>query len=163
MRMDGGGASDSLGVGARRAPSSFAYLDRGGRLRKFGRMDGGQQTMPNASMGLGAIRVEVSGTTDTVRILMFATELSGAVTGVNLHLARPGHDGPIALDLTSNLVQVGPDSVILIHQFDASELQGTLAAQPDPIGDFMAELATGGVYLNLHTTTFPAGEVRGQL
>jgi CHRD domain-containing protein len=48
-------------------------------------MDGGQETMPNASMGPGAIRVEVSGATDTIRILMFATELSGDVTGVNLH------------------------------------------------------------------------------
>lgn len=73
--------------------------------------------------------------------------LSGPVTGAHFHNAIPGANGPVAIDLTDDISQVG--------NFISGTMPLTL--------DIFNKLLTGEYYINLHTAANPAGEVRGQV
>lgn len=155
--------ADFLAPGYEAMEVSFTTINRGTRVRRFARLNGANETTPNQSLATGGVRAEVSGAADRIRVIMFADRLEGQATGAHLHLGLDGQDGPVCLDLSDSIIPVGPDSVLIFRHFDASDLQGALAGDGDPIGALMAELATGNVYFNLHTDAYPMGEVRGQL
>ena len=60
-----------------------------------------------------------------------------------------------------------------IHNFDhfavirlqvrAEDVGGPLGDLDDPFKALIAELAGGGIYINIHTAEYPAGEIRGQV
>ncbi len=93
--------------------------------------------------GLGAFHYTIGTLSLDVNVQL--TELSSDITGAHLHAAAPGVNGSVIVDL-------GPLR-------DGNTIQGTV---PITLNDFFA-LAAGGVYVNVHTTNNPGGEIRGQL
>ena len=95
------------------------------------------------------------------------------VTQAHVHLGQEGVNGGIVLFLCSNLGN-GPegtltcpatDSFSLIHDSTPHEIIGS-ASQGMAAGDFFAfqrAVRQGVAYVNVHTTHFPGGLLRGQL
>jgi len=87
------------------------------------------------------------------------------VTQSHIHLAPVGVNGPVVVFLYPGPTTDG--------RFDGVLAEGTITAAnliPRPaigFGGTMSELLermkTGGAYVNIHTTAYPAGEVRGQI
>jgi hypothetical protein len=83
------------------------------------------------------------------------TGLTGPMSDGHLHLAPAGTNGPVR------------------HGFDNRPLGQTTASFSgdwrfddaiNPLTDALAtSLVTAGLYANIHTSTFPGGEVRGQV
>ena len=98
-----------------------------------------------------------------MQVLATVDGLTGPITVAHLHVARAGETGPVVLDVTPFVTPNGPNGGTIQARFDASALTGPFAAEADPLGAFLAEAVTGGIYLNVHTAANPDGEVRAQL
>lgn len=85
-------------------------------------------------------------------------------TPVHLHFAPPGGNGPIVFDLGFFAPFVLDGSVIrsTLTSILYSPLQGALTS-PLNADQFASALSAGDLYLNIHTNTFGAGEIRGQI
>ncbi len=93
--------------------------------------------------GLGVFHYTIGSLSLDVNVQL--TELSGDITGAHLHTGAPGANGPIAIDLMPLLT--------------GNTIQGTV----DLTFDNLIALASGTLYVNVHTSDNPGGEVRGQL
>jgi hypothetical protein len=99
--------------------------------------------------------------------------MQGSVTQAHLHFAQPGVNGAIMVFLCSNLGNgpVGtpacPEKAGELHgTIDADRIGAGAAAQGVAAGqivEFLRALRAGIVYVNVHSTLYPGGEIRGQL
>ena len=137
------------------------------RLRAF-------DEVPALSTGGGGrfdATISADGSTITYELRYF--NLRGTITQSHLHLGQKGVNGGIMIFLCSNLgngpagtqvCPVGNGSISgTIH---ASDVIGGASSQGLTPGDLNAVLRAirfGVVYANVHTTTFPGGEIRGQV
>ncbi|MEO1596366.1 MAG: CHRD domain-containing protein [Pseudomonadota bacterium] len=98
--------------------------------------------------------------------------LEGEVTRLHLHCAPAGENGPIAIGLV-DLVAVSQDNSESVT-LDANTIIGTVRNRQFPdaaanacgirnLRDLARAINIGFIYWNLHTTAFPAGELRGQV
>ena len=71
------------------------------------------------------------------------------ITASHIHLGAPGANGPVVFPLYTGTGSFDPDNPI----------SGDLTLTADNIADLLA----GNYYVNVHTSDFPAGEIRGQI
>ena len=117
------------------------------------KLTGSHEVPAVTSDGWGSARVVVQGDGASMFYQVSYGGLTGAVVAAHIHLGAIGANGPVALPLA-----VGPSP--FSGTLTADDFTGanglTFAAAVDAI-------RTGGAYVNLHTATHPAGELRGQL
>ncbi len=95
--------------------------------------------------GAGLARIEINDTTNTV-CTDLEVRMIGAVTGAHIHRGAPGTIGPPVITLDA------PDDN------DSDDC--------DQVGDALVDEIRGnpgGFYVNVHTTDFPNGAIRGQI
>ncbi len=95
--------------------------------------------------GLATFNLNKAGTKVTYRVVVEG--LTGPALMAHLHMAAPGMDGAVVVNLTPSIV-----GNVITGSFDPTAFSGLLAAMNE-----------GNVYINVHTAAFPAGEIRGQL
>jgi hypothetical protein len=114
----------------------------------------------NGSAASGGCSVQVSGGTASYSV---AVNGISNITGAHIHIAPSGANGPIRVVLFPNpgganfTTATGAVNGIL-RQGDFNGGQ-VVAITFD---DLVNQLRTGNAYCNVHTTAFPAGEIRGQ-
>jgi len=119
-------------------------------------LNGANQVPPNAATGTGLASLfyndlnTVSTSDDTYTFLLLATGLTSAATGFHLHLGAAGTNGSVIVPLTAAFNMGG---TVLVNFSDA----------PTPDSSFLTNLNASNIYVNIHTPTFPGGEIRGQL
>ena len=117
-----------------------------------GVLSGAQEVpaVPTNASGLGVFTL--SQDRERLKFRVVVAGLSGAITGAHFHIAAPGANAPVAVDLTSfrtgNVVEGEISS------------QGTTPLLTPAL---LAALVQGGVYLNVHTAANPGGEIRAQV
>ena len=139
-------------------------------------LDGASENPPNASPGTGAATVEIDTVAGTLTIRIDLAGLTGRTTAAHIHCctADPG-SGMIGIAMTPATLTGFPFGVTsgnyeqrfdltnsstytlnFIANFGGSSTEGTEAA-------LIAGIQAGKAYLDIHSTAFPAGEVRGFL
>lgn len=105
--------------------------------------------------------------------LSWNNKLEGSVTQAHIHFAQPGVNGAIVVFLCTNLGN-GPAGTQACPASPAS-IQGTiLKADVTGIGDLQGisagqlrelvrAIKAGTAYVNVHTSSFSSGEIRGQI
>ena len=84
------------------------------------------------------------------------------VSATHIHLAPRGDDGPVVVDLdVPASFTVDPTSISCRGAFTSAQLEGRLEGRS--LGALVREMRAGNTYVNVHTTDFPDGEVRGQI
>lgn len=84
------------------------------------------------------------------------------VVAAHIHLGGPGVNGPVVAFLYGPAAPSGVvNGVLASGTITAGDLTGPLAGQP--LSALIAEIEAGNAYVNVHTTDFPGGEIRGQL
>jgi hypothetical protein len=113
-------------------------------------LDGLQETPPNASPAFGFAELTLDDSSGLVTITTGNyQDLLGPSTAVHIHgLAGPGVSAPVIIALT--LDQPGATT----GTFSGS---GTLTVAQ------IAGMEAGNTYVNVHSSVFPGGEIRGQL
>jgi hypothetical protein len=98
--------------------------------------------------------------------------LTGNVTQAHIHFAQPAVNGGISVFLCSNLPN--PPAGTQACPPAPATITGTATARdvvgpaeqgiaPGEFGELVAAMRAGVTYANVHSTTFPGGEIRGQL
>ncbi|SFB24043.1 CHRD domain-containing protein [Algoriphagus aquimarinus] len=131
---------------------------RKGQLAEFGAFLIGTEENPSVSSpGSGAARItQIDGNTLKFEIRVANTT---GITAAHLHNAPMGVNGGVIVNLQS---QTGiQNGVIAQGMIDASNLSGALAGMS--ISDLVKEMEDGRIYVNVHTSTNPGGELRGQV
>ena len=104
---------------------------------------------------------------DRVEFSISTKALSGPVVGAHIHIGAAGANGPVRVPFIGpNLAGTNtvtpfnaPDPGILIDgSFGSSDVTGGLT-----LADVLSAMRSGNAYCNIHTTTFPGGEIRGQI
>jgi CHRD domain/Prealbumin-like fold domain len=103
--------------------------------------DASQEVPPTDSSATGDCNADLGDDPSSLFVQCFHTAPSP--TSIHLHSAPPGADGPVVFDFNH-----------LVNPFS-----GNVPLTPRLIADF----AAGFLYVNIHTTNFPEGEIRGQL
>lgn len=118
-------------------------------------LTGSQETPPNTSPGVGAAAFMLDDVQGTLMSavsfagLITPTLLDDANTSAHIHLAPPGVAGPI--------IRPYPTAPIGVTSGMFTDVWTGLTSSD------ITALETGGTYINIHTTAFPAGEIRGQI
>lgn len=113
-------------------------------------LSGANEVLPNNSTATGEATATLDGNQLTVEG-SFDGLSSELVTGVSAHIHEnvPGENGPIVFDL--------------VVDADDDNRSGTFSLTTTLGDNQVQDLITEQYYINIHTTAFPNGEIRGQL
>ncbi|HMS55306.1 MAG TPA: CHRD domain-containing protein [Fimbriimonadaceae bacterium] len=110
-------------------------------------MDGLQEVPPNASPGFGMVTGTVDDATGAVTLIGDYNNMLANVTAAHIHgAAAPGSNAGVILGLT--------------HTGGTS---GTLTGNGNISLAHVTNMMNGLTYVNVHTSAFPGGEIRGQI
>jgi hypothetical protein len=118
-------------------------------------LTGAQEVPPVTTTGTGAFRA--TGTSSALAYTLSASGLTSNVTAAHIHSGARGVNGPIVANIITSTT--GTNSVNVSGTITASDLVGPMAGN---LTAFMDALRAGTLYVNVHTTTNPGGEVRAQ-
>lgn len=137
-------------------------------------LTGPAEAPPNASPGIGSATVTFDLDLVTMRVEASFSGLIGNVTASHIHgataVAGTGTAGVMTQTPSFTGFPLGVTSGTYDHTFDMTQAssynasfvtaQGSLS---NALNAFIAALDDGKAYLNIHTNSFPGGEIRGFL
>jgi CHRD domain len=134
----------------------------------------GYQEVPSLSTaGEGRFKAHIDLNNQAIHYELSYEALEGDVTQAHIHFAQRGVNGNIVVFLCTNLgngpagTQACPPAPATITgTIRAADVTAGAAAQGIAAGEFaefVDAIQAGATYANVHTTTRPGGEVRGQL
>lgn len=118
---------------------------------------GGQEVPVVVSDGTGTAQVSVNSGHTEMTVTLTVANLTG-ITLAHIHAGPVGQDGPIIFNLATSSF-TSPLTVTLAE----ADLHPAPAQGINTFGDAVNALMAGKTYANVHTTTNPDGEIRGQL
>jgi hypothetical protein len=140
------------------------------------RLRGAHEVPSISSTGHALFQATLDSSGDDATQIAYTLDYAGfsnPLTQAHIHFAEPGVNGGIVLFLCSNLstapagVQPCPPSPTRIQgTLTRDDVVGTAAAQGIAAGPFIKVLRAiraGAAYVNVHSTQFQAGEIRGQI
>jgi hypothetical protein len=126
-------------------------------------LSGGEET-PAPGLNTGAVGTAEVGVDLTNREVVVNLRLFNLPTGTtagHIHAGARGTAGPVILDFTFPAGRTG-DLPITFRLGESS-----FRARPEigitTLDDALQTIVGGNSYVNIHTTQYPAGEIRGQL
>lgn len=130
-------------------------------------LDGFQETPAISTTGTGEFRARISKDEDSIDFeLTYSGLEGGAVTAAHIHLGQAGVAGGVSAFLCGGGGKPAcPASGTVEATIVASDVigpagQGIAAGELD---ELVAAIREGVTYANVHTTTFPTGEIRGRI
>lgn len=155
-----------------------ASADGGGGSQKpftiTERLSGFHETpLALSTSGQGSIRLRVDPAAGTIAYTVRYANLEGTVTQSHIHFGSRSQTGGVSVFLCSNLGN-GPAGTPACPTTNPGEVSGVLdssdvigpAAQGITAGQFselLAAIRADSTYANVHSTLYPAGEIRNQL
>jgi hypothetical protein len=140
----------------------------------------GYEEVPSVSTtGNGEFNARINKAGSEVQYTLHYSDLEGAIQQSHIHIGQPGVNGGITVFLCSNLGNgpagtqpcPAPPATIsgTITAADVSpNIPATQAARNQGLNtgefdEFLAALRAGALYVNVHSTTWPGGEIRSQI
>jgi CHRD domain/Secretion system C-terminal sorting domain len=108
-------------------------------------LSGAQETPPVTTTATGLGTFNLSQDQSKLKFRVVFSGLSGPVTASHFHTGAVGVAGPVTVNLASFL--------------SGNVIEGEIT----PDAAFLASLAAGQIYINVHTAANPGGEIRGQV
>ncbi len=112
-------------------------------------LSGANEVPPTASTGSGTAVAILDNSGTQLACTVTFTGLTSGLTASHIHIGAAGTNGPVLFPFTTTSV-AGMTSGTFSQTF-------TLTAQN------VSDLQNGLYYVNIHTSTYPGGEIRGQL
>lgn len=151
------------------SPSSVLELESlSSQNRNFRtHLSGGEEVALNPvvtrAQGQAIFQLSKDGTTLSYKLIVSNIQ---NVTMAHIHLAPAGVNGPVVAWLypdgpPAQLIPGRINGVLAEGTITAANLVGPLAGAS--LDDLIEAMRAGGTYVNVHTSQYPAGEVRGQI
>jgi hypothetical protein len=135
-------------------------------------LSGANESPPNASAGVGAAIVTFTPATSSMRVQTTFSGLSEVTTAAHIHCCTaPGTNVGVATQVPYfSGFPIGVSAGTYDHVFDMTQATSYNASFVTANGSvdaaltaLLAGMSDGTAYFNIHSTTFPGGEVRGNL
>lgn len=140
----------------RDGPSATKFIARLAGVSEVRNVEG-DRGVNSPARGVAAFQLSPSGTEVTFKLAAF---FMVDVTAAHIQKALPDDNGAIVANLftgpTTDVVQ----GTIAEGVIDVGDLVGSLSGD---FGQFLADMRSGALYVNVHTAVNPAGELRGQV
>ena len=121
-------------------------------------LSGKEEVPPNESPSTGFSWVRIAN--DKIGYEVNVTDMD-KVTDAHIHIAETGKNGPVVLTLFKGGPTEQTNGTLGESNVPASNLEGPLKGKA--IADLVTAMKDGKTYVNVHSTDFPDGEIRGQL
>lgn len=132
--------------------TTFATMGRAQVTVLRASLDGGQEVPPSGSLASGELAMSIDQSTNLFNLAVFVKGIALTdLTGSHIHLAPAGVNGPIIVDLDAS------------QWFESGGAIGRTILEGSFPAANVAALLSEGTYINVHTTQFPGGEIRGQI
>lgn len=122
------------------------------------RLSGTQEVPPNESPAGGSAWVKISD--DNIEYEVNVTDIDKA-NAAHIHMEEQGKNGPVVLTLFKDEPTELKTGKLAEANLTASNLEGPLKGKA--VSDLVTAIKDGKAYVNVHSTDFPDGEIRGQL
>jgi hypothetical protein len=145
-----------LTIGA--TPLTFQLAAQESEQKFIADLSGKEEVPPNESPSTGFAWVKI--TNDEIRYEVNVTDMD-KVNAAHIHLAEAGKNGPVVLTLFMGGPTEQVNGTVGEANVTASNLEGPMKGKD--VTDLVTAMKNGTTYVNVHTTDFPDGEIRGQL
>jgi hypothetical protein len=137
-------------------------------------IDGYQEIPTLSTTGRGLLVLHVASDESSIGYSLHYEALEGNVLQAHIHLGRPAFNGGVMVFLCSNLGNgpagtptcPGTNEGSVSGMLDASAVVAGAAGQGVAAGELdevIAALRSSATYVNVHTTAYPGGEIRGNI
>ncbi len=126
-----------------------------------------------STTGNGEFRAEISDDDTTIEYELSYADLEGDVAQSHIHFGQKGVNGGVVLFLCSNLAGAPPGTpacppapATVTGTLTAAEVMRGAAGQGIAAGELeevLQAIRRGVTYVNVHSSLFPSGEIRGQV
>ena len=140
------------------APLTFQLAAQESEQKFIADLSGKEEVPPNESPSTGFAWVKI--TNDEIRYEVNVTDMD-KVNAAHIHLAEAGKNGPVVLTLFMGGPTEQVNGTVGEANVTASNLEGPMKGKD--VTDLVTAMKNGTTYVNVHTTDFPDGEIRGQL
>lgn len=151
----------------------FAAADSGREKEVRARLTGFQEVPAVSTTGKGEFRAKINRADTELQYELEFSGLEGAVTQSHIHIAQKSVNGGIMVWLCGTTTNPGPAGTPscptpggkVSRTVTAADVigpagQGIAAGE---FAEFLRALRNGFAYANVHSTTWPGGEIRGQI
>ena len=133
----------------------------GSALRCTATLDGNQEVPPVVTDTTGEAIFLINEAMDKINYQLFVFD-GFAITQSHFHVAQEGFNGPV----TAFLFGFVPEGVNVDGLLEEGMLTDGDIIPTGPVNNLLtliAEMNSGGIYVNVHSVNHPPGEVRGQI
>ena len=144
------------------------------RIREF--LNGHQEVPVISTTGKGTFTASINRAGDEISYRLKYSDLEGSITQSHIHFGPPNNTGGIAVWLCSNLASPPTPAGVQPCPLPPleGEIEGVITAanvvgpsaqglDPGEFDDLLSAIRAGKTYVNIHSTKWPAGEIRSQI
>jgi hypothetical protein len=153
---------------------SAAALSDGGLRRIRLALNGLKEVPVIATTGKGVFTASVNKDATEIKYTLRYSNLEGTVTQSHIHVGPPQNTGGISVWLCSNLASPPTPAGVQACPAPGGQIEGVITAadvvgpvaqgyDPGDWNDLLAAIRDGKTYVNVHSSKFPAGEIRSQI
>lgn len=141
-------------------------LKSGKKVKNFrAHLSGDQEATPNETIAQGQAIFQLSKDGKELSYKLIVANLKDLLNA-HIHLAPAGVNGPVVAWLypsapPAQLLEGTTNGVLAEGVIKAGDLVGPLAGQD--LSALITAMSEGNTYVNVHTTVYPGGEIRGQI
>lgn len=150
--------------------ASYAVAGGGRGHLKAGTLTGYEENLDISTAATGTFEVRIIGEKKIAYKLTYSG-LEGTVQQAHIHFGKRAVNGGVAAFLCSNLPSPPPDtpacpaSGTVSGEIDAADVIGpeVQGIEPGAFAELIAAMRAGHTYANVHSSKWPAGEIRTQI
>lgn len=154
---------------------SLAFADKGkgkgnGSANARAHLNGYNEVTSISTVARGEFRARINKSANTIDYTLTYTALEGgAATGAHIHFAQRHTNGDISAHLcgpvTTPPTVCPPAGGTVSGTIEAADVLGPAARgiAPGQIDELIRAIRAGATYVNVHSTGYPGGEIRGQI
>lgn len=137
-------------------------LKKGKVVQNFtAHLTGDQEVPPRETLATGQTIFQLSKDGTELSYKLIVANLEN-VTASHIHLAQPGVNGGVVVPLyTSGLISGTTNGILAEGVITSANLVGALVGLD--LSALIDHINNGNAYVNVHTTLYPGGEIRGQI
>jgi hypothetical protein len=124
-------------------------------------LHGGNEVPGVVTGSVGTATISLNTVTQTVTTSITVYNMPVGTTASHFHAGAPGVAGPVVVNFT--VVPNISNDYVITSTATAADLVPRAAQGINSWEDFIQALVLGNVYVNVHSTANPGGEIRGQV
>ena len=161
----------AIGVAVVGVAATTAAAVAGDRAKLRTSLSGYEEVPAVSTTGGGEFRAAIDRDSDIIQYQITYGALESDVTQSHIHFGQEGVNGGISVFLCSNLgngpagTQGCPPSGTVSGTIEPEDVIGPAGQgiAPGEFDELVRALRAGATYANVHSTTWPGGEIRGQI